>query len=156
MSAQSDPYHPPSAELLDANARSHKLYSPTQIVVATFFGALIAGSWMFAENCRHLGQSDKRRLWLMLGAVGTLIMLALAIALPEDTPNMLLPVCSAMLMNQMVGQFQKAAFDEHMQAGGLKQSNWRVAGIGLCGMAITGVIVVLAVRLLPAGLVGGG
>ncbi len=121
-----------------------KLYSPMQVVGATFLGSPIAGGLVLAENFRAFGDDTMARAAIQISAVVTVVVFILAIYLPERTPNSLLPAayCGGYLW--YAKKYQLKRFEKHIESGGLKQSNWRVAGIGVaCLVALFAVLFAL-------------
>jgi hypothetical protein len=129
-------------------ATAGALYSPGQVSLATFLGSPIAGAWLLAANYAVLGERDARRRTLMYGAIGSVVVLALAFVLPEHFPNFILPAAYTVTLREFANRSQGKAFNAHLQNGGRKQSTWRAAGIGLAWLAavLSVVVVVVLIR----------
>ncbi len=131
-----------------------KLYSPKQIVGATFLGSPIAGGIVLAENFRAFGDDAMAKVAMQISVVVMIVAFVLAFYLPERTPNSLLPAayCGGYLW--FANKYQLKRFERHIESGGLKQSNWRVAGIGIaCLVAVLAVLFALVMYFpgaLPA------
>ena len=121
-----------------------RLYSVRQIILATFLGAPLAGCVLLAQNYRVLGQSTAVLITLLAGGASTALLLALAFVLPDNFPNMVLPVASCLALRQMAIHLQGERISTHMTLGGKKRSWWIVVAIGAaCLVLIFGVILVV-------------
>ena len=123
-----------------------KLYSPTQIVAATFLGSPLAGGITMAENFRNLGNEVYAKYSMQFGIFTTFVVLLLSFVLPEKTPNSLLPAVSCGLYLFLINKYQKDQISAHFEAGGAKQSHWRVVGIGIA--CLIGILVSLFALIL--------
>lgn len=97
-----NPYDPPRTQELDPGALEaaspHELswFSPKQIGWATFFGTPMAGSLMMRENARVAHDQQGADLALWTGVGGTVLLFSLAFVVPDNFPNSVLPVTSAL------------------------------------------------------------
>ena len=145
-----NPYQAPAAPLSDPfygteqETPTERLYSPHQIMGATWLGSPFAGSWLLAANYRALGRPELFQKTLSIGAVTTLALFLLTFALPASFPNSVLPIAYSFAMLELAKRFQGPAFDAHIVNGGPKHSPWRAAGIGLLSLLA---IVVVAMTL---------
>ena len=157
-----DPYSAPESELgPDGSVHSppgddvdeappYSLYSPTQVFAATFFGSLVAGLWLLAENYRALGDDKAFNNTLIGGAVAVVLFIAFAIFVPEDVPTSGISIGISMGALVAAKRLQGDIFENHQMAGGQQQSNWRVAGIALaCLIAVLVVIATGVFLFLP-------
>ena len=126
--------------------RPKKLYSVKQIVVATFLGSPLAGGITLAENFRNLGNEAYAKYSMQFGFVLTAVVFWLAFVLPENTPNSLLPAAYCGLYLFLTNKYQAADISAHFEAGGAKQSHWRVAGVGIA--CLVGIFVLMFVLIL--------
>lgn len=118
-----------------------KLFSVGQITLATFLGAPIAGCLLLAKNYRVLGRTGAAWQSLWWGAISTSLILLISFWLPENFPNMVLPVAYCFGMRQFATYSQGDALSNHLQAGG-RIGSWAVTvslGIG-CLLLIVGLI----------------
>jgi hypothetical protein len=130
--------------------RAGRLYSPQQIAVAALLGTPMAASWLFAGNFAVLGEHRARQRALVWGIVGTVVIIAIAFVLPARFPAPVLPMAYTMGLRELAKQQQGAAFQNHLAAGGERQSNWRVVGIGLGAFTIIASLGFAAAYLLPS------
>jgi hypothetical protein len=142
----SEYYKPPRADLAAPEAPAgsplaQKLYSVRQITVTTFFGGPLAGTVLMAANFRALGRLNSVRNSYIAGVVGTLAVIALAMALPDRVPSYALPLMYVLSVQAVAKHSLGALLTAHFQAGGAKQSSWRATGIAaacLAGMMVVG------------------
>jgi ABC-type transport system involved in multi-copper enzyme maturation permease subunit len=128
-----------------------RLYSSGQITLATFLGMPIAGAWLMARNYQALGV-DAFAQAVTFGIIGTLVVLVLAVVLPESTPNVLLPIVYTFIVQAIARAKQGVSFQAHIANGGLKHSTWRVTGIGLVFLAAVVLVFVAVLFMIPESL----
>ena len=110
-----------------------RLFSASQVAVATFIGSPLAGTALFARNYQVLTRRGAALLWLGLGVVVTALLLVIALLLPKGTPTFL-PLLSIVGMRLAVNHFQGRAISNHTYAGGA-QGSWLVSiAVGLAGL----------------------
>ena len=126
-----NPYASPATEPVTQPIR---LYSPQQVAGAAFLGTPIAAAWLFARNFSALGDERASRRALVWGVVGTVAIVVLGSILPARFPAPVLPIAYTMALRELAKLVHGAAFAAHVAAGGQRQSNWRVLGIGLAGL----------------------
>jgi hypothetical protein len=159
--APRNPYAPPQADVSDlppgepgAQSPFDRLFSPGQVMVATFLGAFLAGAWFYAQNLAALGKPELKRKAMLVGLGVTILAMGLSLLLPSSIPNIIPPiVCAAgagWVTNSHFGKIVAA----HVAAGGKLGSWWSVVGISLLfalGIfaAIVAVMVVLLSRYVP-------
>ena len=118
-----------------------RLFSATQVAVATFLGSPLAGSLLFARNYQVLGKNGAALKALALGVVATGLLILLVTLLPKGMPLALLSIVG---MRAAVGHYQGRAISDHEYRGGPKGS-WLVAiAVGLASFVLVlGVFFVL-------------
>lgn len=132
---------PPSPETVSVG----RLFSAGQVSLATFFGAPMAGCLLLAQNYRALGKGGSAWRPLAVGTISTILLMILALFLPEKFPALWLPAGSCFGMYHYAKQRQGGAIDYHLKAGGRKGSTWVTIGVGLCCSVV---IVVLLVAIV--------
>jgi len=128
---------------IDSPETPGELYSVGQITLATFLGMPIAGCLLLAHNYRELGNTTAGRLSFAAGLVATILLLALAFWLPENFPNMALPVGYCFGMRQLVAYLQGG------EIANRRKGSWVIsiaAGVG-CFAVIVGVLFGVVVPL---------
>ena len=121
---------------IDSSEAADTLFSVGQIVLATFLGMPIAGCLLLALNYRELGKIAAAWQSLAAGVASTILLLFVAFWLPENFPNMALPVAYCFGMRQIV---------KHLQGGAIAnrgKGSWVVTvAVGLgCLVVIFGLI----------------
>lgn len=132
----------------ESSGTGGRLYSVGQITLATFLGAPLSGSMLLAWNYRALGKVASAWKSFAAGAVSTLLLVLIGFWLPENFPNMALPLGYCVGMRQLVQYLQGGALAAHLEGGGRKGS-WVVtvaAGLGCLGI-IFGLTFVLLTAL---------
>jgi len=123
---------------------NYRLYDPTSVGLAAFFGSPIAGTVLMAINYRHLGRKSSAILAVILGVAAT----ALAIAIEPYIPSTFTSVAAIALF---VGTYNAAKtlqgpiVEKHELAGGSLHSRWAAFGISLAVLAAGFAIIVAAV-----------
>jgi hypothetical protein len=126
---------------------SARLYSVGQITLATFLGAPVAGCLLLDRNYRALGRSAAAWQSLAAGVVSTILLVLIGFRLPENFPNMALPVAYCVGMRQLAKYLHGEALSDHLNSGGRKGSWVITVVVGLGGLII---IFGLTVGLLMA------
>jgi hypothetical protein len=154
-----NPYRPPTAATHPkampnrATEQSVVLYSTGQVLVATFFGAFLAGAILMAMNYRRIG-STRATAAIVIGALASVaLFLFSGFVLPESFPAIIVNVASLLVMRSVCTFYQGATLEAHFQQGGAKGSSWAAVGIGLaCGVSF---VVAVMVLVAAVGLVAG-
>ena len=133
------------------------MYSPGQIAWATYLGTPIAGCWLLALNYWRLGDVKAANLAWIFGSLGTVLILALALAfvLPERFPKPVIPAAYAFVMYQCVRALQGKTYEDRLANGANKGSGWVATGIGiLCLISILIAIIIPVFAPGPARTLG--
>jgi len=128
------------------NVSGRKLFSTGQIALASFLGAPIAGCLLVAKNYRVLGKARSAWQPLIVGVASTILLLTLALFLPEGFPNYGLPAVSCLGMYFYAKHQSGDAIDYHLNAGGRKGSWWVPIVVSL-GCAVIILILFIAVAI---------
>ena len=147
-----NPYAPPKTdaeappgELASASgAFSRPLFSPGQALAATFFGTLVAGVILMQANYRAMGRSAAANKALWLGLLASFAIIAGLMLLPKGSPSLPINILLAYGFRKLVNSLQGDSISTHLEAGGVRRSNWVVFGIILATVAAF-FIVVLAI-----------
>jgi len=141
--SDSNPYAPPksrvgepvSAGLSEAPPEA-RLYSQNQIATATFLGSPLVGGWLIAANHKALARPEQANRAIILGVGGTVLLLGLAMVLPDRFPNAALPAACAVAVRAWANAQFSTVIEHHRAAGGVQFSWWRVVGLSLLSAAI--------------------
>ncbi|MBW2231344.1 MAG: hypothetical protein JRH17_13240 [Deltaproteobacteria bacterium] len=147
---QSSTSVPNLPEPIGSARRPTKAYSPGQVAGAAFVGSPIAGCLLLASNFALFGMPESRRNSILWGSVATVALFAIALYLPADFPNSILPAAYVVALQQIASRTQGSLFESYIAGGGVKHSNWRVFGIGLaCGVVIFLIVFALILAVPP-------
>lgn len=137
MAEPINPYAAAPIEAFEAEVTStepirYKLFTPSSVALATFFGTPIAGGLVMAINYRRLRRSTAAVQVVLGGFVATVIVLIVAMAAP-DVPgsNLLFTIGQLWIMYAVAAKLQGQAINSHYRAGGRSASGWAAAGIGV-------------------------
>lgn len=140
-------YPPPASATLPGPHAGTVLYTPNQILLASFLGAPIAGVILMAVNEQRLGRPKGVLTSLAIGVALTAVVLGLAFVLPDNFPGLPLSLLGMGAIRALVQMKQADAVARHLQWGGRKGSGWVAAGVGVLGGVIV-IVVAVAVALL--------
>lgn len=112
-----------------------ELYHSKSIAIATLGGSILAGGFLLSQNFKKLGKANEARNTLVLSAVATVLILALAMFLPDNVPGILITVPQIFLMGHIAKQQQGEAVEKHIEQGGAIASGWKAFGISLLFLA---------------------
>ncbi|GDX78732.1 hypothetical protein LBMAG42_05430 [Deltaproteobacteria bacterium] len=87
-----------------------RVYSPAQVLGATFFGGVLAGSILIGLNHRSHGQSERAMWTVAAGVAGTAVLLGIGMMLPENFPSMGIPIGSMFAMRGYAQTLQAAGY----------------------------------------------
>ena len=140
-----NPYAPPVAE---PPAPPRPLYNVGHIVLATFLGSPLAGAILMALNYRRLNP-PLMVVTLLLGALATVVVMAIAFVVPDNFPNMVIPGAYTGGMAAVASATQGQAIKQAAAAGEAKASGWRAAGVGVATIVPVLVLTLGVAMLLP-------
>jgi len=135
--------------------RPRKLYTMTGVIIATLFGAPMAGCVIMAINAFRLGRP--RQAWMLLsgGFIATAALITIGFLIPDSwhVPSLSLMVPQVMAMGGIAKSLQKADIDAHKAAGGRFSSSWLAAAIGLatCLVLFVGALAAMVSMSGPTG-----
>lgn len=116
------------------------VYSEKAIGLATFIGGPISGTVLIALNFSALKKS--RFFWgtLILGLAYTLLVIGMAMMIPDSIGNsfgMVISAANAALLYWLVTLLQKKDIDNLVATEEAKTSHWATAGYTVGGLAVT-------------------
>ena len=132
----------------------NKMFSKAQVSLATFLGAPIAGAILMCKNCKAMGQPKGAQQSITTGIIGTVIILVIAFFLPDNIPDMILPIASLFAVQQWYKQTQEESFKSHISRGGGKGSWWFAIRIGLSCLILIFAVIFGVVMVLPESMLG--
>jgi hypothetical protein len=113
-----------------------KLYSPGQVAGVTFLLGPVGGFLLMALNYHRLGKGLAAGATLVVGFVTIVALLALAFAMPDSFPTVLLGLPVFLVLWVAAKVLQGGAYDAHLRVGGEKASTLAAVGIGVLGLAL--------------------
>ena len=152
---QQNPFAPPSelADVQGAPAGTSgkftgvRVYSPNQVLGATFLGSPIASAWLMSENfVAFRNPNAARRTWLY-GILATAALLGVSTLIPDGVPTSPIAIAYAFVAKHLVVKYQARDIATVLTGGGSHYSSWRAAGLGLLSLLAL-MIVVVGVMLL--------
>ena len=115
----------------------YKLYSIRAITLGTFFGGILPGAYMLAQNFKELNESRKASItWLCTAAVVLFIIATLFVPALDKIPSVAFSFLFTVLAGSMARKFQRTAIEEHQITGGSLQSPGKIVLICVIGIAI--------------------
>lgn len=125
-----------------------RVYSPTQAASGAFLGGPIAAVLFLKQNFRALGNPNGESKVRIYGAAFVLLVFGIAPFLPEEFPNMAIPLATVITTRLVVEKYQvskQAIVESELLEF---HSNWRVLGVSLaCLVASFAILFALIVGL---------
>ena len=129
-----------------------RVYSPNQAASGAFLGGPIAAVLFLKQNFRALGNPNGESKVRIYGAAFVLLVFGIAPFLPEEFPNMAIPLATVITTRLVVEKYQvskQAIVESELLAF---QSNWRVLGVSLaCLVASFAILFAVIVGLDASG-----
>ncbi len=148
-----DPFRAPEADISSTVSSGNRVYKPSHVGIATFFGTPAAGFWLIAANFDALGKRERKNSMLGIGIVSTIVLLALTFYLPGNFPALALSLVTVVIMIQICKNLQEHDMQSFILDGGGFHSGWRALGIGILGLiavfGITFVGVMVYLMMFP-------
>jgi hypothetical protein len=145
---ETNPFQPPSehadgtAQVVTSNdSRGLKMYNPNQVGLASFIGSPMAGAWLIGSNFATIGRHGERTKTLLAGFVATLVVFALASALPDGFPGTVVALGYTFGLREAARRLQARDIAHVLVTGGTQHSAWRAAGVGFLCLLVVLVVV---------------
>jgi hypothetical protein len=129
-----------------------KIYNLKQIQGACIIGSPLVAGILIAHNYKTFGESRKSMLWVLTGILWTLLLVALAFAIPEKfnrSAGMVIPFLNGALLYPIINRLQGKRIKEHFDNHGEKASNWLIAGLTILVAAMILVPVIVLDTMSP-------
>ena len=152
-SAPFDPYAPPRAlsptaahavptqgTLPGANVA---LYTAGHVALASFFGTVLGGALVLSINEGRMGRKAAAWKTLVLGVLGSGLLISLAFVLPSGVGGAPLGILPVVAMHRIARQRQKAIVEAHLAAGGKRGSGWAAFGLGSASLVAVFVVAMI-------------
>jgi hypothetical protein len=133
-------------EILDTQPITGKVYTVTQITIATFLGGPLGGGYMISENYKLFNQSTKATQAIIYSVAALFILFAIGYLIPDDSsfPPSILPVIYAIAIRQVAQAAQGGLIQTHTDGGGATFTWGRAIAVGVMALIITSVPIVIA------------
>jgi hypothetical protein len=110
---------------------AQRIYTPHQILVASFFGTPIAAAWFAAANLRAFARQGQARRVIVLGIAATLVAMVVAFYVPESMPRTTWPLAYSFAIYVVALRIFEGECAAYLSKGGLRGSWWQVIGVSL-------------------------
>lgn len=126
-------------ETIDKEIPKGKVFKNKTFWVGPFLGGPLAAGYLFSENFKTLGQPEKVKTTWVYTIIATVIIFGSIFMIPDsiDVPNHIIPIIYSAIAYGLFMKYQDKEVNNHIEAGGLIQSWWKVIGVGLIGISIT-------------------
>ena len=84
-----------------------------------------------ASNFVLFNATERRNQALWGGVLATALLFVVAVLLPENFPDAVIPGVYTVAIHQFAKRTQGADFAAFISAGGVRYSHWRVVGVGI-------------------------
>lgn len=146
------PYAAPSAELIESEQPSGRIYSPMQVVGGAFVGGPVGVVYFLWANFVTLRNHAAAIRTLWLGALGVALMFVLAIVLPEGVSNIPFSIAYLLVARIVAGKFQLSKQTIATSSQLVFHSNWRVFFLGL--LCLLGSLAILICMVIVGSMLG--
>jgi hypothetical protein len=147
-----NPYAPsalPDAVLPTGEPSKTQLYSVTAITLAGFLGAFISAAVLVALNYLRLGKTAAGIAMIAFGIVASVANFALALALPEESPDWPFYFGHTILSYALAAITQPSLLREHQARGGKLANIWWAVGISIAISLFQVVVFLIVIEVVP-------
>ncbi len=131
---------PPETKPEPPQPPAYKLFSPRQVVLATFLSNTLGGTVVLALNYWALGKARAAWVTLAVGTLITAVIMGVLLSLPErlgNAPTLVTHLAALSFIWGAAQVLQGDRFAQHLRQGGRRASTWGAAGIGvLCAVVL--------------------
>lgn len=127
-----------------------KLLSPNQIALGSFWGGPIAAVYYLRQNYLAMGKGEYAQKTLTYGMLLIVSLLGLLPFLPEQFPNMLLPLMYSVCAKQVAitTQLEKKNIEESEEY--TFESNWNIFGVGILTLLLFCALALMVIFMLES------
>ena len=113
-----------------------RLYSPRQILIATFLSGPLATAYLLKKSFESIGKKELANKSLLVCLIGTAVILAILPFLPENTPSIVIPLAYLIPLTPLLQKhyLTKQEIDESEEY--TFESNWKATGVSLLACII--------------------
>lgn len=146
-----DIYETPKAELVEEGLqpgdKPKRFYKISGIGLGTFFGSILVGGYLLAQNYKQLGRHSEAKKSLVYSVLGLAVIFAVGwfVDIYVRIPDIVYSIAQVVIVVQIARAHQGKALARHLASNGSFYSNWRAFGISLIFMAVLIAIIVAAI-----------
>lgn len=125
-----------------------KIYSPNQILFGSFWGGPVAVVYFLRNNYISLNNDEYAKKTLIVGSLFILALCGILPFLPENFPNMVIPLAYSFFAKQLsvTTQLSKEAIENNENH--TFESSWKVLGVGTLALLLFLLIVMIVMLIL--------
>lgn len=127
-----------------------KLYTPTQIALATYLAGPFAAIFFLKRNFEALGKETFARKTLRIGLLLSFLLLIIQPFLAEVAPGVVLPVLYLVPVIMVVKNHQMTKDEIRNSDDYVFQSSWKVFGMGIILMLAFYVMAIIFMIILES------
>jgi len=126
-------------EIIDKQIPKGKIFKDRAFGVGIFLGGPLVAGYLFSENFKTFGQTEKVKPTWILSILATIIIFGGVFLIPENIkiPNQIIPIIYTAIAYGLFHKIQSEKAAQHINAGGLIHNWGRVIGVGIIGLMIT-------------------
>ncbi len=122
-------------------------YSPGQVYIGTFLGGPLAAIYYLSVNFKQLGNDAAKVSTIGVGLLVSMGLILMLFQLPDDFPNLLIPLLYSGAAAAVARQFQVSKEEKEAVEEYEFISNWKVAGVSLASLISFMAMIFVAVFL---------
>ncbi len=120
------------------------VFSIKTIIVSSFFGGILASSYMLYQNFKTLGEDKKARMTILISTVAFLFMISISyIPFFDKAPNILYSIFFTVSTSYFANKYQRSLVINHQQGGGKIYESGRSVLICIISLAIIASMVLI-------------
>ncbi|CAN5913619.1 hypothetical protein BH11BAC7_BH11BAC7_08760 [soil metagenome] len=122
---------------------SPKIFGLKAIYPAAFVGGPLAAGYIIAHNFKVFGQPEKSRNTWIISILFAVLLFLVVFNLPANIkiPNVLIPLIYTGIAYGAMFYSQEKQIEAYLQKGGSLFNGWKIAGVALISLLITGTCV---------------
>jgi hypothetical protein len=138
------------------NVTEGQIYTTRAIVVSSFFGGLLAGSFMMYQNFKTFGEHKKAIATIVIAILTLLVIFATSfIPVLDSIPSIIYSIAITLIVSFLTKKYQDKLIDQHINTGGKIYSTGRAVLICVISILIIAAIILGAYYLQDASLTKG-
>lgn len=126
-------------EIIEKQIPNGKIFKDKAFWVGIFLGGPLVAGYLFSENFKTFGQTEKVKPTWILSILATIAIFGGIFLIPENIniPNQLIPIVYTAIAYGLFHKIQSEKATQHINSGGLIHNWGRVIGVGVIGLLIT-------------------